>query len=187
VRFGHSCVARILVCALFECMVVACARGTPVPTTVPSTPTSISPTAVPTTPWYQTYSSKLLGISFHYPANWQKKPGDLERYEGVTGFFQIDGLSYSDGWTIDELALLKGAEIIMPYVTPMRVDSLQVGGYEARLIRPGADYLGDVAGQAGLLVQLPRLIQIGDSNYNYLLLWTLEDYVRSIAETWTFL
>lgn len=186
-RVVSNRVSRIVLCTVLGCMGAACDQGTPVPATVQSTPTLGSPTPPPTALLSTTYSNELFGISFQYPANWKKKPGDLERYEGATGFFQIEGLSYSDGWTLDELARLKGAQIIMPYVTPLRIDSLQVGGSQARLIRPGADYLGDVAGQAGLLVQLPRHVQAEEETYNYLLLWTYEEYVDEITQTWRFL
>jgi TolB protein len=138
-------------------------------------------------PLWQTYSSPVFGIRFEYPANWQKVPGDVERYEGVTGFFQIDGLMSSEGSTIDEIAQSEGWDRIMPYVTPIRVDSLQIQGQEVRRIRPGADFLKAVMGQAWLLVQLARPIQVGGESYNYLLLWTDEDQVDHMAQTMRFL
>jgi len=136
---------------------------------------------------FATYSSKLFGTSFEYPADWQRKPGDVERYRGETGFFQIDGFEYGEGWTIDQVAVLQGFYRINPYINPVRVDSLQIQGQEARLIRPPSDYLGDVVGQAGLLVQLPHVVHDGDKSYNYMLLWAFEDEIDRITQTLRFL
>jgi len=167
-------------------MVAACAGGTPMPTPAQSVATVAPPTGVPTTLLFATYSSKLFGISFQYPANWQRVPGDAERYEGVDGFFEIS-LIAGGNLTIDEIAASAQWDKIQPYISGVPIESIQVQGQEARLIVAGNDSVkGAVEGQAWLVLRLPRPIPISGQTNDYVEVWSDKERIREFLETMRF-
>jgi TolB protein len=166
-------------------LIAGCAQAVPTPTPVQPTASLVPSAATPTVPTWKTYSSAVFGISLEYPANWQKKQGDDERYEGSDGFFQINVVS-GEGWTIDEVARSVAYEKIQPYASSPLIESLQIQGQEARLILPAGDYVKDAEGQAWLVVHAPQPIRIGGQEHNHLVLRADQDHIGEIVKTLRF-
>jgi hypothetical protein len=146
-----------------------------VPTRTPTT----APT--PDRAW-QTHNDAVFGISLQHPAGWLPLAGYERRYAGPDGFFQLSAISGA-GWTLDEIADSDAHHKLLPYGSEPRIERLLVQGREARLILPSADQPKDMAGQAGLIVDLPRPIQIAGVNYRFLILWSDVEHIRDIAST----
>lgn len=188
------CVVLLLyvpvVTTMGACAPVATPTGTPRPTvaaTAPHRPTvpvpTRTPTVVPTpqTTW-QIHTDAVFGISLQHPAGWMPLAGYERRYAGPDGFFQLSALSGA-GWTLDEVADNDAHHKLQPYGSQPRIERLLVQAREARLILPSADQPKEMAGQAGLIVDLPQPIQIAGESYRFLILWADADHIRDIAST----
>jgi hypothetical protein len=180
----------LLLTAVGTCVPTATPTARPKPTAAPTathSPTRLvptrTPTVVPTThTMWQTYSDAAFGISLQHPAGWLPVAGSERRYAGPDGFFQLNAMSGA-GWTIDEVADNDAHHKLQPYGSEPRIERLLVQGREARLILPSADQPKEIAAQAGLIVDLPRPIQIAGESYRFLILWADVDHIRDIAST----
>jgi TolB protein len=180
VHNGGNCVSPILSWAVILCAVMGCAPGPMQPT-----PSPVMPAATTTMALWQTYSNPVFGISFEYPANWQRSPGDVERYGGVSGFFEIELIS-KETMTIDEVVATVLWDRIKAWADPGRTERLQIQGQEARLFVSEGQAPEYVEGEAWLLVQLPRPVQTAGQKYNFLELWADRDHVGDIVRTLRF-
>jgi TolB protein len=178
----HKIAQTMMVVVAVLCWITGCRQAvptmTPAPVEAPQSPVpaTIGPTVRP----WRTYSSPLIGVSFEYPGDWQKASGDVERYEGSTGFFQLDLMAW-EGWTIDDVAGYVGREKIMPYILPVPIERLQVQGQEARLIKYGGDAMRYAQGQAWVLVELPQPVRTEGQGYRFLLVWADDEHIMDIA------
>ena len=161
-------------------------RVSPTPATTTASPPAptATPTGIPETAGWQTYTSPDFAVSFAYPPHWQFVPEHGgEKYAGPDGFFVLDALG-SPGATIDDVAAGQAGHTLQPYGTQPIVESLQVQGQEACLILPSGDAGED--NQAMLIVRYPRPVQIAGSPYEFLALYADRDHIRLIARTLRF-
>jgi hypothetical protein len=180
----------LLMTAMGACAPPATPTGTPEPTVAPTAthrPTTPVPTCTPTivpTParTWQTHSDATFGISLRHPAGWLPLAGYERRYAGPDGFFQLSAMSGA-GWTLDEVADNEAHHKLQPYGSKPRIEPLLVQGREARLVLPSADQPKEMAGQAGLIVDLPGPIQIAGETYRFLILWADVEHIRDMATT----
>jgi TolB protein len=128
------------------------------------------------------YNNSVYKVRFFYPAHWQKM--NEERYEGVDGFFQVSAISA--GENIEEVCHSEAFHQLMPYGTNPRIIKTQIQNQEACLILPSADQPIEMKKQSALIVRYPRSIQIGDTHYNYFILWADQNRIKEIAATLKF-
>jgi hypothetical protein len=171
-------VRLFMVWTVIACLTSACAQATPKPTPVPSTAVPGLRTATLASLLWQTYSNPVLGISLEYPASWERSPGDVERYGGVSGFFEIQLIS-SETMTIDEVASSVLWDKIKGWADPGRTERLspRTGGPPLRIggrspgIRGGAGLVVGAAPSAGpdwrTDVQLPRIVGRPRTHWRY--------------------
>jgi TolB protein len=192
--------------AVLSLLAVACtaacaARATPAPTALPTarytitatrpvatyTATPVRPTetaiSTPTVAW-TTLAIPSYRITLRYPSGWQFIPGYGIKYGGAGGFFQISAISGPSA-SLDEIAQGDAYHKLLPYGSEPTIEPLEVDGQPARLILPSADQPQAMAGQSGLIVQLPQPIDISGDEYNFLVLWADEQHIRQIAKTLT--
>jgi hypothetical protein len=117
-----------------------------------------------------------------YPSAWQFESGYGIKYAGPDGFFQISAI-WGPGATIDEIADGDAHHKLQPYGTEPTIEALRVDGQPARLIMPSDDQPAAMAGQSGLIVELPQPIDLSGDTYNFLILWADEQHIRPIADT----
>ncbi len=168
-------------------------RPTPIPTraatptAVPLTATAVPPTITPVPTLEPStnrkkYSNAGFGASLQYPSAWQPVAGNERRFAGADGFFQVDAIS-GNGLTIDDVADSEAHHKLQPYGSEPTIEKWLAAGREARLILPSADQPKEMNRQAGLIVELPKPIEMGGQRYDYLVLWADLDHIREIAGT----
>jgi TolB protein len=140
-----------------------------------------SPSAI--VPMKKTYTNTVYNVQFQYPSNWERMTD--ERYEGLDGFFQVSAISTDE--TINEVCLNEAYHGLHPYGSAPRIIKAQIQQQEACFIFPSADQPPEMEGQAALIVRYPKPIQIGDSTYNYFILWVSQNHLTEISSTLAFL
>jgi hypothetical protein len=131
---------------------------------------------------WQTLVERVFGVTLQHPIGWQPQTGYERRYAGPDGFLQLGALSGA-GRTIDEVADNEAHHKLQPYGSEPRIEPLLVQDRKARFILPSADQPKEMAGQAALIVDLARPIQIAAQSYRFLILWADVDHIRDIAST----
>ena len=132
-----------------------------------------------------TYFSTDYRVSLEYPSDWDLNPAYNEKYEGNDGFFQLSAVS-GDGRSIDELVELDAFHHLMPYGSNPQITKLKIQDQEARLILPSSDQIEEWNNQAGFIIKYPKAVKIGDSLYNYLVLWADKEHIEQIIQTISF-
>ncbi|HEX6923603.1 MAG TPA: hypothetical protein VF149_07250 [Bacillales bacterium] len=130
----------------------------------------------------KTYTNKIYKVQFQYPAQWQKV--NDERYEGPNGFFQISAVS---GNSIDEVCRNEAFHQLMPYGTNPKIITTVIQNQRACFIFPSVDQPPEMNGQAALIVQYPKPIQIQGTSYNFFILWADQWHIKELSSTLTFL
>lgn len=129
------------------------------------------------------YTSFVYRVSFLYPASWCRV--SEERYEGLDGFFQISAISA--GSLIADVCSSEAFHPLMPYGSSPRINMMTVQNQEACFIFPSADQSAEMNNQAALIVRYPRPVQIGETFYNYFILWADVNHIRHIGRRLSFL
>ncbi|MBE6022166.1 MAG: hypothetical protein E7231_02885 [Cellulosilyticum sp.] len=132
------------------------------------------------------FESRKYKVRFRYPATWRKNPRYEDKYEGESGFFEV-GAFEGTGDNIDEAVQSQINEDYKPYGTNPIVRRFVVDGQPARVIYSSEDQPDfyndrDVA----IVVQYPRPVQDEDKSYDYVVIWTLPEYVPLIISTLRF-
>jgi hypothetical protein len=187
----------VLSLMIVACLVSCAPRATPLPTpqstatptrragtyTAKPVPLTATPLPTPTEAW-KTYANASYRITLRYPSSWQFVSGYGIKYAGPDGFFQLSAISGPSA-SIDQIADGEAYHKLLPYGSQPTIEALEIDGQPSRLILPSADQPTAMAGQSGLIVQLPQPIDISVDTYNYLVLWADERHIRQIAETVT--
>ncbi|OZQ61856.1 hypothetical protein CA600_24110 [Paenibacillus sp. VTT E-133280] len=133
-----------------------------------------------------TYISKEYKVTLKYPSEWVVNPEYDERYQGHDGFFQLSAIS-GEGVSIDEVANMDAFHQLKPYGSDPQIIELTLEGLKAeekaRLIVPSADQQEEWNHQAAIILKYPEAVKIGDSFYNYFILWADIKHVEDIGQT----
>jgi TolB protein len=134
-----------------------------------------------------TYTSKEYRISLEYPSDWVVNSDYDEKYQGKDGFFQLSAIS-GEGLSIDDIAKRDAAHQRKPYGSNPQIIALKLQGQkekaaEARLIIPSADQEEEWNHQAAMIMKYPEAVKIGDSLYNYFILWADKEHVEEMGQT----
>ncbi|MGM0883758.1 MAG: hypothetical protein ACQEXQ_22335 [Bacillota bacterium] len=129
------------------------------------------------------YTSFVYRVSFPYPANWSRI--SEERYEGPNGFFQVSAISTGD--RIADVCSSEAFHPLMPYGSSPRIVMITIQNREACFIFPSADQPAEMNKQAALIVRYPRPVQIGETFYNYFILWADVNHIHQIGGRLSFL
>lgn len=129
------------------------------------------------------YTNSVYRVSFPYPAYWHRV--SEERYEGPDGFFQVSAISA--GNQISDVCSSEAFHPLMPYGSSPRIVMMAIQNREACFIVPSADQPTEMNRQAALIVKYPRPVQIGETSYNYFILWADVDHICQIGWRLSFL
>lgn len=129
------------------------------------------------------YTSFVYRVSFPYPANWRRV--SEERYEGPGGFFQVSAISAGD--LIADVCSSEAFHPLMPYGSSPRNVMMKIQNQEACFILPSADQPAEMNKQAAIIVRYPRPVQIGETFYNYFILWADVNHIYQISGRLSFL
>lgn len=75
----------------------------------------------------------------------------------------------------------------MPYGSSPRIVMQTIQTREACFIFPSVDQPAEMNKQAALIVRYPRPVQIGETFYNYFILWADVNHIRQIGGQLSFL
>ncbi len=133
------------------------------------------------------YISDAFGITFKYPASWNKNPRYEDKYEGKSGFFEVSGYE-SNKDNIDSAVQEEIDEPYMPYGSKPTIKKLIVDGQPAREIIPSADQ-GDIITDrdTALVVQYKTPVTVEGKTYPYLIIWTNKDNLPLIIRSLKFI
>ncbi|CAN7495624.1 hypothetical protein LJR153_003443 [Paenibacillus sp. LjRoot153] len=129
------------------------------------------------------YTSFVYRVSFPYPVNWLRV--SEERYDGPSGFFQVSAISAGD--RVVDVCGSEAFHPLMPYGSSPRIVMMTIQNREACFIFPSADQPAEMNKQAALIVRYPRPVQIGETFYNYFILWADDNHIRQIGGRLSFL
>lgn len=129
------------------------------------------------------YTSSVYRVSFPYPATWRRV--SEERAEGTDGFFQVSAISAGD--RIADVCSSEAFHPLMPYGSSPRIVMQTIQTREACFIFPSVDQPAEMNKQAALIVRYPRPVQIGETFYNYFILWADVNHIRQIGGQLSFL
>lgn len=129
------------------------------------------------------FTCLVYQVSFPYPANWRRVSD--EKYEGFDGFFQVSAISAGD--RIADVCRSEAFHPLMPYGSSPRIVNATIQHQEACFISPSADQPAEMNKQAALIVRYPRPVHIGETSYNYFILWADVNHIRQIGRRLTFL
>lgn len=129
------------------------------------------------------FTSLVYRVSFPYPANWRQV--SEERYEGTDGFFQVSAISSSD--PITEVCHAEAFHPLMPYGSSPTIIHVKVQHQDACFIFPSADQPAEMNKQSALIVRYPRPVQIGETFYNYFILFADVNHIRQMGARLSFL
>ncbi|WP_066054370.1 LysM peptidoglycan-binding domain-containing protein [Robertmurraya korlensis] len=131
----------------------------------------------------RTYTNSTYNVQFEYPASWRRV--NDERYEGPDGFFQVSTILSEE--TIQNVCQNEAFHQLLPYGTKPLIIQTNIQTQEACYIFPSEDQPPEMKGQAALIVRYPAPIQIGDTFYNYFILWADQNHLYGISSSLTFL
>ena len=137
------------------------------------------------------YSNPVLGVALKHPANWSIVPADTNEESGVVklsgedGFLALSAMGNATA-TVDDVAAAEAGHKLQPYGSRPTIESLQIGGQEARLILPSDDQTGGKRAQAAVVVPFPHPVDIRGTICEFLLLHSDQGHIRDIAATITF-
>lgn len=130
-----------------------------------------------------TYSNEAYKVRFIYPYRWSKI--DSERYAGIDGFFNISAISSNA--SLEEVCRSEAHHKLKPYGTHPSISSTTVAGHEACFIIPSTDQPMEMRGQSALIAKYVKPLEIEDTSYQYLIIWTDKNHLRDIANSLEFL
>lgn len=130
-----------------------------------------------------TYSNEAYKVRFIYPYRWSKI--DSVRYAGIDGFFNISAISSDE--SLEEVCLSEAHHKLKSYGTHPTINSTTVADHEACFIIPSTDQPMEMRGQSALIAKYIKPLEIEDTIYQYLIVWTDKNHLRDIANTLEFL
>ncbi|GIP29379.1 hypothetical protein J23TS9_45090 [Paenibacillus sp. J23TS9] len=130
------------------------------------------------------YIDHKTKISLQYPSNWSLDTTYLPsiRYAGENGFFQMDA-GGTGSISIDEFASLNAHHKLNPYGTNPEITVVNIDNQDARLIKPSDDQPEEMKNQTCLIVKYPKPIKIGDTMYNFFIVYADSENIEAITET----
>jgi TolB protein len=132
---------------------------------------------------YKIYTNLVYHVSFPYPADWRKVTE--ERYEGADGFFQISAISSED--RIEAVCHSEANHPLRPYGSRPRIVMSRILNQDACFIFPSEDQPAEMNNQAALIVKYARSVQIGETSYQYFILWADQKYIIPMARGLSFI
>jgi TolB protein len=132
------------------------------------------------------YLNKELKVSLNYPANWKANSNYKDRYEGDNGFFQVGAITGGD-LTIDEVAKLDAFHKLNPYGTKPQIEAITIQGQRGRLVLPSDDQGEEMDNQSSVIVKYPKPVKVGNTVYNYFILWADKDHIVEISKSIIFI
>ncbi len=131
------------------------------------------------------YLNETYHITFKYPQSWRSIANTRERYGDQTGFFQV-GTVASEGMTIDDVTLAEAFHALEPYGSKPIIQNTQIGSQETRIILPSADQREEMKQQSAVIIRSPRIIQLNNEDYQFLILWVDKNHLQTIISTLQF-
>lgn len=134
-----------------------------------------------------TYTNLDFKISLAYPSTWRVDPtrgafrGVPLSFKGEDGFFGIDAVGVVGNINIDGAAQSLTQEAKRPYGSTANISSSTVAGANARFIMPSPDQPKEKGGEAAVVIQYPRPVEIGNHTYLYFMLYADKLHLREIA------
>ena len=133
------------------------------------------------------FISDDYGITFKYPASWNKNPRYDNKYEGASGFFEVAGFE-GNGNNIDSAVQEQINESYKPYGTNPMVRKLTIDGQPAREIIPSEDQGELITDRdAALVVQYKKPMIINGVPYQYVIIWTNRENLPLVIRTFKFI
>jgi TolB protein len=134
------------------------------------------------------FSSQEYHVSLQYPSAWEQSSlYSVPMYEGSDGFFEIAAMDGA-GVAIDQAAEIDAHHVLKPFGANPSIETLEIAGQEARLIKPSDDQQqASQKNLSELIVRYPEVVQIGGNNYCYFILWSDKSHIDLIAKTIKFL
>jgi len=133
----------------------------------------------------ETYSSELFQATLQYPLGWHRIEGDIEKYRGADGFFQLSALPNKETM-IEEICEREATYYPLSYGTLPQLERWQVQGQDACLIWPAEDQSEDKRGQATLIARYPQPVQIRGKVHYYLILSADKYHLTEVGKTLRF-
>lgn len=121
---------------------------------------------------YTTYTNRTYRVTFKYPTNWRRVT-DV-KYEGATGFFQIDATSAQN---INQACRNEAFHELNPYGSEPRIRRTRIIGQRACLIFPSDDQPAEMKEQAAAVIRYLQQVEIGGQTYNFFILRTDKDHL----------
>ena len=128
------------------------------------------------------FTSLVYRVSFPYPANWRQV--SEERYEGPT-VFQVSAISSSD--PITGVCHAEAFHPLMPYGSSPTIIHVKVQHQDACFIFPSVDQPAEMNKQSALIIRYPRPVLIGETFYNYFILFADVNHIRQMGARLSFL
>lgn len=133
------------------------------------------------------FVSNKYRISFKYPKSWSKNPRYEDKYEGESGFFEIDSFE-GERDNIDEAVNKQINEYYKPYGNNPTIRSFVIDNEPARLIYPSEDQVDFYKDrEAALVVQYPEAVTIDGKPFYYVVIWASRAYMPLIINTLRFI
>lgn len=129
------------------------------------------------------YTNRAYNVRFDYPGHWQRV--DELKYEGPDGFFQISAIATEE--TLNQVCHNEAYQQLLPYGSRPRILPTSVQNQQACFIFPSDDQPAEMRGQAALIVRYPTPVVIGETAYQYFILWADQNHIEELSMTLVFL
>lgn len=131
------------------------------------------------------FVSARYKVNFKYPKSWNKNPRYEDKYEGETGFFEVDTFEGTND--IDAAVKEQINEYYKPYGSNPTVRSFIVDGQPAKVIYPSEDQAEFYKDRdAAIVIKYPEPITIDGQQFDYVVIWVTKEYVPLIISTFKF-
>jgi TolB protein len=141
---------------------------------------------------WQTYTDRILGVTFRCPKQWKVDDRYYDAYHdsylrGPDGHVSLEAAGAN---TPLEQCQEDAGHKLQPFGTHPTIRSMKIQGLDACLVWPSDDQeqiAGKGRAEAELVVRLPRPVEIGGDSYPQLELRADPNHISKIAETLTFI
>lgn len=142
----------------------------------------------PTRPDWMVFCDREHRVVFEFPSGWKTNPAFGIRFDGESGFVQIDA---ADG-PVEEGSLERTCQDtahhkLNPYGSSPAISYFEIDRQRACLITPSADQLRSEEDAAAAVTVYPLSVPIGDIEYEYFLLHANKKLIEEIASSVRFL
>lgn len=127
-------------------------------------------------------------VVFEFPSGWKTNPAYGIRFDGESGFVQIDA---ADG-PVEEGSLERTCQDnahhkLNPYGSNPTISYFEIDRQRACLITPSVDQSKNEEDAAAAITVYPLSVPIGDIEYEYFILYANKKLIREIASSVRFL